>query len=56
VPRSTHSAPSQAVRPAPTGSATPAVTRVNSATRALAVTRLMSAGSTLGMMAARETL
>ncbi len=56
VPRSTHSAPSQTVRPAATGAVTAAETSEKSATRAFAVTSVMSAGSTLGMVAARHTL
>ncbi|GAA1259812.1 hypothetical protein GCM10009677_08590 [Sphaerisporangium rubeum] len=56
VPRSTHSPPIQAASPAPAAAVTPADTSENSATLAFAVTRLMSAGSTLGMVAARDTL
>src|SRR5690606_8589973 len=52
----TQSAPSQAVSPAETGPATPAATSANRVTRAFARTSEMCAGSTLGMIAARDTL
>ncbi len=56
VPRSTQSAPTHAVSPTATGAASAADTSANRATLAFAVTSVMSAGRTLGIVAARETL